>query len=65
MYLPYTKADTPKIHAALVHIFSIILAERVAEEIVQKDVKLTFDAKTGSLTIVAMPFITRAPRSHG
>jgi hypothetical protein len=60
MYLPYTKADIAKIHAALVECFSIILAERIAEAIVQKDVKLSFDSKTGALTGVEMPFITRS-----
>jgi hypothetical protein len=50
MYLPYTKADTAKIHAALVRLFSLILGERVAEAIVQKDVKLSFDPKNGALT---------------
>ncbi len=59
MYLPYTKADTAKIHAALVRLFSLILGERVAEAIVQKDVKLSFDPKTGALTGVEMPLYTR------
>ena len=60
MYLPYTKAETAKIHSALVNIFTLILGERVAEEIVQKDVKLSFDPKTGALTIVEMPFLTKS-----
>lgn len=58
MYLPYKKGDEAKIHAALVNMFAIILAENVAEEIVAKYVKLTFDPKTGALTDVVMPFIT-------
>jgi hypothetical protein len=48
------------IHAALVHIFSIIPSQRVAEEIVEKVVRLSFDAQTGALSVVETPFITRS-----
>lgn len=60
MYLPYTKADEDKVHAALVNVFAIILGEKVAEELVKKDVKLAFDPDTGMLTTVEMPFLTKS-----
>jgi hypothetical protein len=60
MYLPYTKADEDKVHAALVNVFAIILGEKVAEELVKKDVKLAFDPDTGVLTTVEMPFLTKS-----
>lgn len=60
MYLPYTKADTAIIHSSLVQIFSLILGERVAEELVKRDVRLGFDSKSGALTMVEMPFLTKS-----
>lgn len=60
MYLPYTQADAEVIHAALVNIFALILGEKVAEEVVKKDSKLTFDPDTGVLTNVEMPFLTKS-----
>lgn len=50
IYIPYGKGDEDKIHAELVRTFALILGETVAEGIVKKDVKLTFDSKTGALT---------------
>jgi hypothetical protein len=60
IYIPYGKGDEDKIHAELVRTFALILGETVAEGIVKKDVKLTFDSKTGALTGVEMPFLTRS-----
>lgn len=60
MYLPYTKDDEDKVHAALVNIFSLILGEKVAEELIKKDSKITFDPDTGVLTQVEMPFLSKS-----
>ena len=59
MYLPYGKGDEAKIHSLITQIFALILGERIAEDVVKKHVKLTFDPKNGALTGVEMPFITR------
>jgi len=60
MYFPWGKGEEDKIHAALVDLFALIAGEKVGVEIVKTHVKLTFDSKTGALTGVEMPFITRS-----
>ncbi len=59
MYLPYSKGQEAQIHTALVDVFALILGERIAEEIVKRDVKLTFDPKTAALIGVEMPLYTK------
>ncbi|MGO7653146.1 hypothetical protein ACC688_36565, partial [Rhizobium ruizarguesonis] len=60
MYLPYGKSDLDKIYASLASGFALILGEKVAEEIIKTDVKITFDPTTGGLKTVEMPFITKS-----
>ena len=40
--------------------FELMSPEKVAEEIVQKDVKLTYDPATHELIQMVMPFFTRS-----
>jgi predicted phosphohydrolase len=58
MYLPYKEGHEDKIHKVLVDVFSLVLSEKVAEAVVKKHVKLTFDPITKELVHVQMPFMT-------
>jgi hypothetical protein len=60
MYLPYEEAEKEKIHTALVNIFTLILGEKIAEEIVKAKSKIEFDPASGELRIVEMPFVTKS-----
>jgi hypothetical protein len=44
----------------MVDIFALVLPEKVAEEVVRRDVKLTYDAATGELVQMVMPFETKS-----
>jgi hypothetical protein len=59
MYLPWGKGQEAQLHKALVEIFALMMGERIAEEIVKRDVKLTFDPKTDALVTAEMPFLTK------
>ena len=43
----------------MVDIFALVLPEKVAEEVVRKDVKLTYDPATDELVQIVMPFVTK------
>ena len=43
--------------------FGLVMPEKVAEEVVKKDVKLTFDPVTKELIQVVMPFDDQDARS--
>ena len=60
MYLPYTEDDLDKIQASLTSLFALVLGQRVALQIIQKDVKITFDDTTGMIATIEMPFITKS-----
>ena len=53
-----SKYGRPEVTKLLVESFGIVLPEKVAEEVVQKNVKLTFDPVTKELIQIVMPFVT-------
>ena len=60
MYLPYKedqKADAVKL---MVEMFELVAPEKISEEIVQRDVRLTYDPNTHELIQVVMPFMSRS-----
>ena len=59
MYLPY-KDGHPDLVRLFVEMFGLVMPERVAEEVVKRDVKMIFDPGTKELAQVIMPFMTRS-----
>src|SRR6476660_7329737 len=55
MYLPY-KEGQPELNKLFVEMFGLAMPERVAEAVVKKDVKTTFDPVTKELIKAVMPF---------
>src|SRR5271166_3551140 len=60
MYLPYKLEQEAEARQLMVDIFSLVLPEKVSEEMVKRDVKLTYDPATGELAQIVMPFDTRS-----
>jgi hypothetical protein len=58
MYLPET-AGEPDLVKLFVEMFGLVMPDRVAEEVVKKYVRLTFDPETKELLQVVMPFMTK------
>jgi hypothetical protein len=58
MYLPENEGQ-PDLVKMFVEMFGLVMPEKVAEEVVKKYVKLTFDPITNELIQVVMPFATR------
>ena len=50
----------PEVTKLLAESFGILLPEKTAEEIVRKNVKMTFDPVTKELIQLVMPFITKS-----
>jgi hypothetical protein len=59
MYLPYQDGH-PDLVRLFVEMFGLVMPERVAEEVVKRDVKMVFDPVTKDLVQVIMPFMTRS-----
>src|SRR5689334_580373 len=59
MYLPY-KDGHPDLVRLFVEMFGLVMPERVAEEVVKRDVKMVFDPDTKELLQVIMPFMTKS-----
>jgi hypothetical protein len=57
MYLPY-KEGQPEIHKLFVEMFGLVMPEKVAEAVIKRDVKLTFDPVTKDLIQIDMPLYT-------
>ena len=57
-YLPYKEADEQEARKLMVDMFKLVLPEKVAEAIVQKDVKLIYDSSSHELIEIVMPFET-------
>ena len=55
-----SKDGKPEVTKLLAESFGIVLPEKIAEEIVQKDVKMTFDPVTKELIQLVMPFMTKS-----
>jgi hypothetical protein len=60
MYLPYKEDQKDSATKLMVDIFSLIFPEKISEEIVAKDVRLTYDSGTKELIQVVMPFASRS-----
>src|SRR5271157_2125623 len=58
MYLP-ENAGEPDLVKLFVEMFGLVMPERVAEEVVKRDVKMIFDPGTKELIQVVMPFMTK------
>src|SRR5215470_5076415 len=59
MYLPY-KDGHPDLVRLFTEMFGLVMPERVAEEVVKRDVKMVFDPATKELVQVIMPFMTKS-----
>jgi hypothetical protein len=59
MYLPYNEGD-PDLVRMFVEMFGLVMPERVAEEVVKRDVRLTFDPVSKDLIQIIMPFMSRS-----
>jgi hypothetical protein len=57
MYLPY-KEGQPEIHKLFMEMFGLVMPEKVAEAVVKRDVKMTFDPVTKDLIQIDMPLYT-------
>jgi len=60
MYLPYKQDQREEATKLMVDMFELVLPERVAEEVVRRDVRLTYDPSTGELVQIVMPFETKS-----
>ena len=60
MYLPYKSDQREEAIKLMVDMFELVLPEKVAEEVVKKDVKLTYDPATDELVQIVMPFETKS-----
>jgi Calcineurin-like phosphoesterase len=60
MYLPYKLDQREEAIKLMGDIFALVLPEKVAEEVVRKAVKLTYDSATGELMQIVMPFETKS-----
>jgi hypothetical protein len=60
MYLPYKSDQREEAIKLMVDMFELVLPEKVAEEIVRRDVKLTYDPSTDELVQIVMPFETKS-----
>ena len=58
MYLP-SKDGQPDLVKLFVEMFGLVMPEKIAEEVVKKDVKLIFDPVTKELIQIVMPFVTK------
>jgi hypothetical protein len=57
--VPALKEGQSDINKLFVEMFGLVLPEKVAEEVVKRDVKLTFDPVTKELIQVVMPFASK------
>src|SRR6476469_7272855 len=59
MYLP-SKEGNPDLTQLFVEMFGLVMPEKIAEEVVKRDVKLTFDPVTHELIQIVMPFESKS-----
>ena len=62
MYLPYKSAQRDEAIKLMVDMFELVFPEKIAEEVVRKDVKLIYDPAIDELVEVVMPFETKSER---
>lgn len=60
LYLPSKEDQKEEAIKLMVDMFELVLPEKVAEAVVRKDVKLTYDPATKELVQIVMPFMTRS-----
>src|SRR5215475_2020301 len=60
MYLPYKSDQREEAIKLMVDMFELVLPEKVAEEVVRKDVRLTYDPATNELVQIVMPFESKS-----
>ena len=60
MYLPGKSDQKEEATKLMVAMFDLVLPEKVAAEVVKKDVKLIYEPATHELVQVVMPFMTRS-----
>ena len=60
MYLPYKSDQEADARQLMVDMFELVLPEKVAAEVVKKDVKLIYDPASGELVEMVMPFMTHS-----
>jgi hypothetical protein len=58
MYLPYKQDQEAEARRFMADIFDLVLPEKVADAVVQKDVKLIYDPSNKELVQIVMPFAT-------
>jgi predicted phosphohydrolase len=60
MYLPYKSDQRDEAIKLMVDMFELVLPEKVSEEVVRRDVRLTYDPSTNELIQIVMPFESRS-----
>ena len=60
MYLPYKASEEAEARKLMVDMFELVLPEKVSQEVVDKDVKLTYDPSNHELIQMVMPFMTKS-----
>ena len=60
MYLPYKSEQEAEARELMGDLFELVMPEKVAEEVVQKEVKLIYDPGTHELVQMVMPFMSKA-----
>src|SRR6516225_9478896 len=60
MYLPYKSDQREEAIKLMVSMFALVLPEKVAEEVVRRDVKLIYDPATDELVQIVMPFESKS-----
>src|SRR5262245_17140124 len=63
MYLPY-KQGQPEVTTLFVEMFGLVLPQKVAEAVVKKDVKLTYDPNSKDLIQIDMPLYTASEHTQ-
>ena len=60
MYLPYKSDQREEAIKLMVDMFELVLPEKVAEDVVRRDVKLIYDPSTDELIQIVMPFESKS-----
>ena len=60
MYLPPGSDQKEEAIKLIVEMFDLVMPEKIAEAVVQKDVKLIYDPATKELVQIVMPFMSRS-----
>ena len=60
MNLPYKQDQEAQARDLVVEMFELVMPEKIAAEVVKKDVKLIYDPATRELVQMVMPFMTRS-----